>query len=340
MYRPYSKGLAMTMSTTTENDALPMDAQSPPSRRATPPPGPGISLAERTYQRRLMAQVEHLKVPFATSSFIALASALFFVLLVLGIFRPYIEFQQDGLLTLPTDVDRRETEFSIASTMRAFSSNARFSGSPAIRLASGLLSTLLLAFVVIVPAVEYTCLLLLWFYGSSSSFFNQLKATADWCAVFGYMEIFALSVVIATYHITMVVQFLIGTNCEAASGFIGLAVEFGLIEHEDAFCYNVVGHIREGVLCLLMAAVLQSIFRTFVGEAIVSSAQQQERLVRGGFGGATAEAAAAEDPTLNATDHHELLTTPTAAGAAPPTRSNEDNSISFADRFRLLLLTI
>jgi hypothetical protein len=319
-----------------------MDAQSP-SRQATPTAatGPVSSLAQRTYQRRLTAQVEHLKVPFATNSFIVVASVLFFVSLVLGIFRPYIEFHQDGLLTLPTDVDRRATEFSIASTMRAFSSNARFSGSPAIRLSSGLLSTLLLAFVVIVPAVEYTCLLLLWFCGSnSSSFFNKLKATADWCDIFGYMEIFALSVVIATYQITMVVQFLIGTNCEAASGFIGLAVEFGLIEQEDAFCYHVVGHVREGVLCLLMAAVLHSTFRTFVGEAIVSSAQQQERLqVRGGFGGATSEVAA-EDPTWAATDHHELLTTPTAAGAAPPTRSNEDNSISFADRFRMILLAI
>jgi hypothetical protein len=355
-YQTYSKGLAMTMSTTAD-----YGPHSPPVRRATPTGGAATttepeecttSLAKRTYVRRLSTRVEQLQVPLVTNVGIVLASASFFVLLGLGTFRPYIGFRHDGLVTLhfsDDDDDARPTEFSIASTVQAFASNARFSSTPTIHLAAFLLSTLLLAFVVILPAVEYACLLYLWFGGASASnsFFSKCKSTAEWCRIFAYAEVFVLSVVIATYQITMVVQFLIGTNCEAASSFIGLAVEFGLIEQADAFCYQVVGQVREGAVCLLAAAFLQLTMRTLVGEALASSTRpcqhqlQQQRLE------VSPAAAEADDQTTAFTDH-DLPTTPVVAATTPPPTTtmvpSDDNDnnriITFADRFRLLLRPI
>jgi len=207
-------------------------------------------------------------------SFLLLALA---GLVVVGCVLPSFNIELFGLVGLLVESGNRfeeaATDYSVFGLTKMIMGQARVLGRAGDYIGLGTLASLLVVTVFIVPLAQVASLFASWFLPMSRKTRERNELFNEVLSAWQYMEVYVMSIVITAWQISGVSEFMINAYCgKLQRTFTSLAF-YGVLEAEDAQCFQV-GATVEAASWLLVAA---SVLLFFVSKFVVSAARQKKQ---------------------------------------------------------------
>jgi hypothetical protein len=168
---------------------------------------------------------------------------------------------------------RAFTGYSVFGIVNLLSSQAKELGNPADSIGLGVLSSLLILSVFIVPIVQMALLLCRWFVPLTRYAQTQSFVILEILDAWQYIEVYILSVAVAAWQLGGVSEFMINGFCGSLEDTFASLAYYGIIADEDAQCFRVNARVQGSLWVLLAAAIVLAIMSHFISKA----ASQQER---------------------------------------------------------------
>jgi hypothetical protein len=211
-----------------------------------------------------------------TSMILIFLSISFVALLILGCILPSYSLEQFGLAGIASSVPY--IEHDIFSTVKLLSDQAKFTGATTDIVGLSVLSAALILTVLIVPCFQLTLLLVRWFVPLSDRarlrIFVAVEALASW----QYIEVYLFSIIVASWQLGGVSEFLINDYCDGFDEIFALTQYYGILGVNEAQCFRVSAKLELATWILMSAAVIFVVINHFVSSA---AAHQEEDLKHG-----------------------------------------------------------
>jgi len=164
-------------------------------------------------------------------------------------------------------------EYSVFDIVNLLSSQSKLLGKAGETVGLGVLSSVLVLSVIIVPIIQMALLLRRWFMPLSRKSQTQSFVILEILDAWQYIEVYILSVVVAAWQLGGVSEFLINDLCDSLEDTFASLAYYGIISDEDAQCFRVNARVEGSLWVLLTAAIILGIINHFISRA----ASQQER---------------------------------------------------------------
>merc|ERR1712157_569741 len=102
----------------------------------------------------------------------------------------------------------------------------------------GTLATLLILTVLIVPLLQIQTLLVQWFVPLKRIGRNRLNTLIEILQAWQYMEVYILSLIVASWQLGDISEFMINDYCGALENFFGSLLYYGILGESDAQCFR------------------------------------------------------------------------------------------------------
>lgn len=234
----------------------------PPKAEDTSP------LYKHTFRDTFAKTTLHLR-SFANIVVIFLATS-FVVLIIVGCIIPSYSLEQFGLVGLASS--KPFVEHDIFSTMKLLADQASFTGSFTDRIGLSILSSVLLLTVLIVPLVQLALLLYRWFRPMSKKTRFRIFVAIEALAAWQYIEVYLLSIIVASWQLGGVSEFLINDYCGGLEDTFAMLQYYGILGVNESQCFRVSARLQSATWILIASSIVLSI----VNHIISSAALQQE----------------------------------------------------------------
>lgn len=198
-------------------------------------------------------------------------SILFSALLITGCVLPSSGLEFQGVLGVAVESGQNwkaaVSELSLFDLVDLLMDQARFTGDLKDFLGHALLSALLIMTVLLVPLAQTATLLYNWFVPLAGRRRKQFAVLVEVLQAWQYMEVYIISIVVATWQLGPISVFMINSYCSDLEETFDLLAYFGILSNEDAQCFKVDASIESAAYILALAAVLLSLLNTFVMNA-------------------------------------------------------------------------
>jgi Paraquat-inducible protein A len=220
-------------------------------------------------------------------------AVVFSVLTVIGCVLPSAGLNFLGVLGVAVEAgqawEEASTKLSVFDLVKLLMDQAAFVGGAKDYVGLGTLSVLLIITVLIIPLAQTAVLLYQWFVPMTGRKRRHVAITVETLQAWQYMEVYVISVIVATWQLGPISTFMINGYCESFQETFDLLSYFGILEAEDAQCFRVDASIESGAYILVAAAILLALLNTFVMNAakqyfrdrdeLISRAELKERAV-------------------------------------------------------------
>jgi hypothetical protein len=191
-----------------------------------------------------------------------------FQLEILGLLGIAVEFGQSGQEAI--------SQYSVIKIVQTLFSQAAYLGTASAFVGLGTLAILFSFSVLVVPILQVSLLLFMWFGTTPPE--TKLRNRAVWgleiLRAWQYVEVYLFSIIIATWQIGGISQFFFDDVAgDSMTGILEALVNFGLIDSSDARLFYVSSQIRMGTYFLVVASIL-----LWTLDEFVSRADKQQRL--------------------------------------------------------------
>jgi len=225
----------------------------------------GVKKGNNLYVRNWVNYV----LVFSAMSFVALTIwgcvSTSFSLEVLGIIGLLVESGQD--------FKDAYIGYSVFDIVNLLSSQSKLLGKASDSVGMGILSSLLILSVFIVPIIQATLLLRRWFMPLTGKSQTQSFVTLEILDAWQYIEVYILSVIVAAWQLGGVSEFMINSFCDSLGDTFASLAYYGIVPEEDAQCFRVNARVQSGLWVLLTASIILAMMNRFISKA----ASQQER---------------------------------------------------------------
>jgi len=160
------------------------------------------------------------------------------------------------------------TYHSVFDTAHMLMVQARFTGKLRDYLGLGTLTSLLVITVLIVPIAQCAALLYAWFGKTTRRQRHRLLIATETLAAWQYVEVFLLGVIVASWQLGPVSEYMINAYCGSLRATFSEMVYFGLLDPDDAQCFRVNTKIENGFYVLVAAALVLAVMNSFVVQAL------------------------------------------------------------------------
>ena len=225
-------------------------------------------LYKHNFKNTFSKSTSHLR-PIA-SIVITFLAILFVCLIITGCILPSYSLEQFGLVGLTSS--KPYIEHDIFSTIQLLSDQASFTGTFSDRIGLTVLSFVLILTVLIVPICQLSLSLYRWFQPMSQQtrlrLFVALEALSSW----QYIEVYLLSIIVASWQLSGVSEFLINDYCGGLEDTFATLQYYGILGVNDAQCFRVSAKLELSTWFLIGS----SIVLTLITHIVNSAAKQQE----------------------------------------------------------------
>jgi hypothetical protein len=209
----------------------------------------------------------------ASSMMLLALSMLFILVIVFGCILPSYSLEQFGLVGLVSSIPY--VKHNIFSTMKILLDQANFTGILVDRLGLTVLSTVMILTVLVIPCIQVVMLLIRWFMPLSKRsrlrLFSLMEALSSW----QYIEVYLVSIIVASWQLGKVSEFLINDYCLALENIFANLQFYGVLGINDAQCFRVSAKLELATWFLIVASILLMLINHMVGSA---SQNQEEDL--------------------------------------------------------------
>ena len=208
-------------------------------------------------------------------------------LVIVGCVVPSFSLEVLGIIGIFVESGQRfnqaRTEHTLFSIVRMLFDQARFTGRIQDFIGLGSLSTLLLLTVLFVPIVQALLLLVQWMKPMDTKVRRKLSVAVEMLQSWQYAEVYLLALLVASWQLGQISDFMINSYCENLDAFFGNLVFYGFLEEQDAQCFRVESRIESASYFLASAAVLLAFLNTFIMKAVGQYFREKETAEGGVF---------------------------------------------------------
>ena len=198
-------------------------------------------------------------------------------LVILGCVLPSLSLEVLGVIGVAVETGQNfndaRVEHSVFSIVQLLVDVASFLGSARDAIGLGVLGMLYLLTVLVVPTVQVLLLLRQWFRPLSPTQRRKLSITIETVQAWQYIEVYLIAIIVSSWQLGPVSDFMINSYCDSLDGVFASLVYYGLLETEDAQCFQVEANVEMATYILILAAILLALLNTFIKRAV----EQYER---------------------------------------------------------------
>jgi len=239
------------------------------------------ALHKHAFDRVGLKKGNHLKIlPFVNKGLILFALATV-VFIICGCALPSFEMETLGLLGLAVEAGQNfqdaTNSYNIFSVVGLIFDQASFLNNGSDYFGLTCLSICLIFTVFVVPLLQVVLLMVQWFKPLTTQMRSRLFFVIEALQAWQYVEVYILAVVVATWQLGGVSQFMINAYCGGLEDMFASLLYYGFLKENDAQCFRVNAVVSEGIwICFLTACML-----TILNHFITKAASQQEKDIKG-----------------------------------------------------------
>lgn len=185
------------------------------------------------------------------------------VLVTLGCTLPSFSIEILGLLGLAVEsgneFEQAKTYYSVFSLAQLIMDEARYLGDTSSYLGLGTLASLLVLTVFIVPFGQTASLLVEWFVAISPKRRYLNGIVNEILSAWQYMEVFVLSVIITSWQLAGVSDFMVNAYCGELDGIFTTLAYFGIVDVNDAQCFQLRAGVESASWLLVTASIILAV---------------------------------------------------------------------------------
>jgi len=198
-----------------------------------------------------------------------LVSSMFMAgLVVLGSFIPSFSVELLGIIGVAVEsgqeFEEAITQHSVWSIVMMLFDEARFLDTMGAYIGVGVLGSLVLATVMVVPILQAIFLMCQWFVPLRENTRRRLSVVNEIFQAWQYIEVYLIALFVASWQLGPVSQYMFNAYCGSLDGFFAQMVSYGILKEADAQCFSVQGSIDPGSIALLVAAILLALVNSVV----------------------------------------------------------------------------
>uniref|UniRef100_A0A7R9WEW7 Uncharacterized protein n=1 Tax=Pseudictyota dubia TaxID=2749911 RepID=A0A7R9WEW7_9STRA len=159
-------------------------------------------------------------------------------------------------------------QYNLFSLAKALMDQARFLDVGKWYLGLGILASLLVITVLIVPLFQVAVLLWIWFAKLTDRKRKFAMATVEVLQAWQYVEVYILSIIVGAWQIGGVSGFMVNEYCDALEEMFAEYAYYGIISESDAQCFRVDATLEGACFVLLVAAILLGFLNNFIMKAL------------------------------------------------------------------------
>jgi len=224
---------------------------------------------------------DRLMVRHGVNPILVISAVIISVLVFLGCLFPSFSVEILGFIGVIVEsgqgFSEAKNEHSVFTIMELMMEQASFTGRLADKVGLGSLSALLLFSVLIVPVAQTFTLIYVWFADIGKKQRSRLSTIVEILQAWQYSEVFLLSVVVTSWQLGPVSNFMINSYCNSLDDFFAQLVFYGILKEEDAQCFRVEAKVENASYLIAAGAVALALLNTFVIKAVVQYFREIEK---------------------------------------------------------------
>lgn len=227
-----------------------------------------ILLGTHSFSSHLGESTEALVPRTWVAILLMVASSFMVALVAIGSFVPSFSVEILGIIGVAVEsgqeFEEAITEHSVWSIVGMLFDLARFLDTTNSYIGIGVLGSLFLATVLVVPILQALFLMCQWIVPLRKTTRIRLSVLNEILQAWQYIEVYLIALFVASWQLGPVSQYLFNAYCGSLDGFFAQMVSYGILKEVDAQCFSVQGSIDPGSIALLLAAILLAFVNSIV----------------------------------------------------------------------------
>lgn len=190
------------------------------------------------------------------------------ILVILGCALPSFSIEILGLLGLAVEsgnqFEQAHTYYSVFSLAHVIMDEARYLGEASSFIGLGTLASLLVLTVFCVPIFQTFSLFIEWFLPINRKQRHLNIVVNEILSAWQYMEVFVLSVIITSWQLSGVSDYMVNAYCGGLSGMFDTLAFFGIVDANDAQCFQLRATVEAASWLLVAASLILAASSHFV----------------------------------------------------------------------------
>lgn len=201
----------------------------------------------------------------------------FTILIICGCSLPSFGIEVLGLLGIAVEsgneFDEAKTFYSVFGLTKMIMDEARYLDTASDLVGLGTLSSLLVITVFLVPLAQVASLVVQWFAPMTTKQRSWNTFANEVLNAWQYSEVYVLSILIASWQLGGVSEFMINEYCGAMNPIFTTLSYHGVVDEVDAQCFRVDASVKVGSWLLVAASIIGGMINHF----IISASTQKVR---------------------------------------------------------------
>mmetsp|Transcript_7570 Transcript_7570/g.11073 ORF Transcript_7570/g.11073 Transcript_7570/m.11073 type:complete len:718 (+) Transcript_7570:2-2155(+) len=214
---------------------------------------------------------------------LVLAAVGIIILFCCGCALPSLSFESFGLVGVAVELGNDSaaaiTPHSLFSIIKLIIDQARFTGETRDIVGLGSLCAIFVFTVLMVPIAQICLLLWRWFAPLDRKARHRNFVAIETLMAWQYSEVFILSVVVATWQLGPLSEFMVNDYCGSLNGLFEAMNALGIVDNQDAQCFRNEASVKAGTWILLSAALGLSLLNMFIQKAAREQEEDEEMVM-------------------------------------------------------------
>lgn len=244
-------------------------------------PDQKLRLGNYLFTRPLKEQSDKVAVRRWINYLLPVSGSILCVLLAICCAMPSLQLEAFGVLALMIEVGgklreqavRTESIFSMASS---FVEQAEYLDKVKDYIGLGFLAFLWMTTLLIVPVIQIITLVFLWVFPITGKRRKKVAVFLEILQAWQYVEVYILGIVIMSWQLGNISKLLLNRYCESINDILIQLASYGLIDNQDAQCFEMVASITSGAYLLVPFVLGLALLNTYVVKAYVQYLQEKK----------------------------------------------------------------
>ena len=233
------------------------------------------------------ASTKFASVRRGVSTALAIFLVAFIVLVICGCSLTSFSIETVGLLGLAVESMNQFQDsiinYSVFGLANIIMDEARYLDTASNYIGLGTLSALLVVTVFIVPIAQGISLMMEWFKPMNKEQRQRNLVINEILSAWQYMEVFVLSVCIASWQLGGVSEYMINAYCDSLENLFNTLSFYGVLSESDAQCFRINAIVESATYLLVAASVSLSLANHFIMSASSQKRKDIETPVQSRF---------------------------------------------------------
>lgn len=235
------------------------------------------------FTRPHRGESDKLQVHGQAGAVLSILSVVLSILIVVGCSLPSFSIESLGIIGVfiesGQEFRQAMVNHSVFTITKLLFDEARDLGAVGDYFGLGTLAVLLLLSVLIVPICQGIALVYQWLAPLTRRQRNRLNVFIETLQGWQYVEVYLLAVIISSWQLGPTSEFMINSYCANLDGTFAALVKYGILEPDDAQCFQVRAGVEDATFILIAAAIVLALMNTFVQKAVRQYERDHSKLV-------------------------------------------------------------